>query len=419
MLEDLSRGDQNGEGVMARVLLDELDRRPGCRAWSWGGMLEIIGCGDRGDQGRLEEIAVDRFSRTSDPETGALYLASVFNIDAGSAMAALTGKLSALAFAEQKGLVERLLPRIFGGRFASSTVNRENLPFDAIERLVGIAFSTIRVRDDNQRPPGVGYTPDERDNAGEARNLAFNCLASIAGRATFDAVLRLGQHPEQPIRPARLRSIARNRAAQDSEEAPWPANEPLEFERSFEVAPRTTKGPPTGRTAGAIDDMQQELLHDDFAQGRTVALLPDERNVQNWVADRLRLKQGRAYSVERESHVVAEKEPDVRLRAKASDASLPIEIKVAGSWTLKQLEAALIDQLCGQYLRAQDARHGILLLVYQKLKPNGWKNPHQKGAFLNLGQVVEHLKVLAAQVAGKSPTAPQPEIALLDVSSCG
>ncbi len=149
-----------------------------------------------------------------------------------------------------------------------------------------------------------------------------------------------------------------------------------------------------------------------------MALLPKERDVQNWVADRLRGKQGRSYSVERESHVADEKEPDIRLRAKTSEASVPIEIKVAGSWTLKELEAALTDQLCGQYLRAQDAHHGILLLVYQRPRPKGWEHPHQAGVFLNFGQVVKHLDVLGAKIAGKSPDAPQPEVGVLNVSTC-
>jgi hypothetical protein len=69
---------------------------------------------------------------------------------------------------------------------------------------------------------------------------------------------------------------------------------------------------------------------------------------QRWVADRMRLKQGRSYSVDREVHVADEKEPDVRLSAKATDANVPIEVKVAESWTLPQLENALVDQLCGK-----------------------------------------------------------------------
>jgi hypothetical protein len=132
-----------------------------------------------------------------------------------------------------------------------------------------------------------------------------------------------------------------------------------------------------------MDGMQHELQHADFAQGATVKALPDEKAVQIWVADRLRLKQGRAYSVEREPHVVDEKEPDARLRAKVSDASVAIEIKVPESWTLEQLEAALTDQLCGRYLRARDARHGILLLVYKEPRPKGWQDT-KTGAFLTL-----------------------------------
>ena len=51
----------------------------------------------------------------------------------------------------------------------------------------------------------------------------------------------------------------------------------------------------------------------------------------------MRLKQGRSYSVEREVQVADEKKPDVRLRAKVTDASVPVEIKVVESWTRNEL----------------------------------------------------------------------------------
>ena len=112
--------------------------------------------------------------------------------------------------------------------------------------------------------------------------------------------------------------------------------------------------------ARRLSDIQHAMLHGDFAQGRTVKNLPNETEVQKWAATELRNRQGRAYSVEREPHVVDEKEPDIRLRAKASDVSLPIEVKVPESWSLAELEEALRDQLAGRYLRAQDGKHGIL-----------------------------------------------------------
>ena len=56
----------------------------------------------------------------------------------------------------------------------------------------------------------------------------------------------------------------------------------------------------------------------------------------------------------------------IRLRSKVTDAGLPIEVKIAENWTVEELEEALTDQLCGQYLRSADARHGILLITHLK-----------------------------------------------------
>ena len=50
-----------------------------------------------------------------------------------------------------------------------------------------------------------------------------------------------------------------------------------------------------------------------------------------------------------------------------------MEIKVAESWSLNQLEDALKVQLVGGYLRDRHNRHGILLLVRQKARPRGWR----------------------------------------------
>jgi hypothetical protein len=113
--------------------------------------------------------------------------------------------------------------------------------------------------------------------------------------------------------------------------------------------------------------------------------------------------------------VIDEKEPDIRARAKAADANVAIEIKVAESWTLKQLEVALTDQLCARYLRANDGRYGILLLAHQVERASGWKS---QNGFLTFTQVVAHLRKIALQICGASWDGPQPAIAVLDVSSC-
>jgi hypothetical protein len=164
-----------------------------------------------------------------------------------------------------------------------------------------------------------------------------------------------------------------------------------------------------------LTDLQYNLLNADYAQGATVASLPTEVEVQNWMADTFRKGQGRSYSIEREPHVAEEKEPDIRFRAKASDANVPMEIKISESWSLDQLEDALRDQLIGRYLRDRYNRWGILLLVHQEARPRGWQMA--EGNWLTFAQVVIHLQSLARSIATEGADAPQAEIAFIDVST--
>ena len=325
----------------------------------------------------------------------------------------LSAKLDVLDATAQSQLGLRLLPRIFGNGVFGRARNAPDLPFDVLERLVILAFRTIRVDEDHQRPAGIPYALDERDAAESARSTAFNQLVGAPGRATFAALQRFAETPGFPVETQVLRRMMVSRAQQDSERAPWPPGEARELEARFDFAPRTPCDLQS-LVMLRISDIQHDLHHADFAQGATLKSLPNEREVQKWVAAELRNRQGRAYSVEREPHVVEEKEPDVRLRAKATDASLPIEIKVAESWTLSELENALTVQLGGRYLRAQDAKHGVLLLVHQRGRPRGWASAN--GNRLKFEGVVEHLRKIGDEMAARAHDAPKATVAVLDVS---
>jgi hypothetical protein len=171
--------------------------------------------------------------------------------------------------------------QIFGGRFSDSVP--PELAFGDLERLVRIAYKTIRVEEDNYRPGGEAYSPDERDRAEDARSAAFNKLVSIPGRATFNALPRLGRQKAFPVPAQRLRELARWRAEQDSESAPWPPDEAAAFEASFQLVPQTPLDLQR-LLFDHFDDWQHQLLNRDFAQGKTLASLPLETDVQNWVA---------------------------------------------------------------------------------------------------------------------------------------
>jgi hypothetical protein len=415
VLEDVMRTGVKVKALVASDLFAVLKQREDIPVTALEPMLKIIVEGLQSERQEFIALAIERF-KAAETNVAALYLGAVFNIDADQATDALISRLEALDPRGQTALAQALLPDLFGTGFGRSDDQYVRLGFGTLERLVSIAFRTIRVAEDRSRPSGEAYSPDSRDNAENARGAAFKQLAETPGYATFAALHRLMANPDCPIDRNRLQELAYERAAQDAESAPWIPGEAAAFEGAKETAPSTAKD--LQRTLmRRLDDTQYDLLHGDFAQGATLQGLERETAVQNWVADRLRSKQGRAYSVEREPHVVEEKEPDVRLRAKATDASVATEIKIAESWTLRQLEEALITQLCGRYLRARGARHGVLLLVHQRARPQGWEDT-DTGMFLNFDEMVARLRKLAVEIASTSPDAPQPEIAVLDVSSC-
>ena len=376
--------------------------------------LRIVRRG-RADRDRLLALSLDRARTSTDRHLKALYLSAAFVEDAAKALAVLEELLDAMSGPEQTLFVQAVLPRVFGGRSVNGVAREIELPLGTQERLVVEAFAKIHPDADNDRSDGEVYSPDERDDAEDVRNGLFNRLAKTPGLATFEALGRLKQIPNFPISPERLEEHRFSRAAADVETAPWRSADVRAFEADFETAPSTSADLQRVGVA-RLEDIEQHLLHGDFNQGLVVARLPKEVDVQNWFANELRQRQGRSYSLEREPHVAEEKEPDIRFQSRVADARSPIEIKVAESWSLSQLEEALTVQLQGRYLRDRDNRFGILLLVHQKARPKGWQLGN---AFIQFPAVVNHLQVSAKKIGAEDALSPQMAVVGIDASAIG
>ncbi len=366
---------------------------------------------------RFEKLGISRFEQETEVALAVQHLAAVFSVNPVTATAILVQNASGLDEEAQTKLIDLFLTACFGDSMSGSGFKAVTAPpAEIIEELMLLSFKTHKQVVARRRPAGVVYRTNDSDYADEARSAIFTRFVKTSGSATYHALRRLQQDSTFPVAPMRLRALAEQRAVEDSESAPWPPGEAYAFEQSAETLPHTGKDL-RAVLIGRIEDMQHELRHDDFSQGQTLKSLTPEREVQKWVADRLRLKQGRSYSVEREPHVVDEKEPDVRIRAKATDANVSMEIKVAESWTLAELDTALAAQLCGRYLQSDQGRNGVLLLVHQKPRPVGWEDK-ANGIYLTFAEVVTRLRTRALEISGESHNAPQPEIAVLDVSDC-
>ena len=416
-LMKVAYADDGIAALVAPALLDELETRLRLPSPALSHVLQILVRGAQQESTpRFVKLGIERFDREADVAVAVRYLAAVFSLEASLATSALATKMASLGPVEQANLLDGFVSAAFGDSMPGLAFNPRDVPAEPLEQLVRLTFQTNSQAAARRRPRGTVDKIDEDHLADRARSAVFNRFVKTPGAFTFHALRRLQNDPACPVPPARLRTFAEDRAIQDSEGAPWVPSEALAFEQHHEPAPRTPKDLQSVLLR-RLEDIQHDLLHGDFAQGLTLKARPDEVDVQNWVAHELRGKQGRSFSVEREPHVAGEKEPDVRVRAKATDANVALEIKVAESWTLKELEKALEVQLCGRYLRAKTGRHGVLLLVHQKARPRGWKDP-SSGAFLSFSEVVNRLLARAALIAGAHDDAPQPEVCVLDVSNC-
>lgn len=357
------------------------------------------------------EIALARFASGANAEDCALYLGFAIRVDAEASIEALSSKLDTLEPIDQKRLAEAVLPAMFGDRWSHGGIDPKILPFTVLERLVRIAFRTIRHEDDI-RHNGV-FSPGARDYAEDARSTLFRQLYETPGRETLEALKRIGNDEGFQFSAERLRELAHNRASIDAEHAAWPASEAFEMEREFDTAPRTPRDLQLVALS-RIADINEDLHNHRFAQGRTFKQLSKEEDVQKWLAWEIEGAGGRSYSLEREPHVVDEKEPDIRLQSKATDASLPLEIKIAESWSLRQLEDALKVQLAGRYLRQRDHRHGLLILAHQQARTQGWAD--ENGIMLTFTELVDRLRALAYQLGAGGIDAACAEVAIIDVS---
>ncbi len=378
-------------------------------------VLDVIIRGLPVDTTSLSDLVRSRAAAAQDPKTVAYMLSILAAINADLAIDVLRERFDQFDEQSRMMMCSVLLPRLYGDRYHQDTGVAHHISFPKLEELVLLAFDGIRPENDIRRPSGEVFSPDWRDSAQDARNTVFNRLESTPGEATHAALMRLSRKEGFAIPPDRLHTLARRHAENDAILAAWRPEDVVMFETAFDRPPSTTADLQllARRRAERID---HDLRHDRFSQADTVQALPDENAVQRWFADRFESLQGNAYTVVRESHVADEKEPDITLTSRISGVTLPIEIKVIDGMSAPEMEAALETQLCGQYLRHDGARHGILLLVHQKPKSQGWILPgHSR--FASLETVLKHLNEKATEIRSLSPDGPQPIVVCIDVST--
>lgn len=278
-----------------------------------------------------------------------------------------------------------------------------------LRRLIPIIHRYLP-SDETPHHHGV-FTPGRRDAAYSFRGTLVNALADIDGDEAYHALLEIRDQTKNAVTRDWITSLAERKIGRDGQHA-WLLRDVLEFEEKHEHVPRTADDL-FEIGLKRLMEIKDKLVKGDTSLRDLFNAKTDESVLQKYVAERLgELARGR-YAVVREAEVDDKKEPDIRLLFGGID-STTIEIKWAHKWRLVELEKALTDQLVGQYLKAANSAHGVLLVVNadsgKSWSKRGMKKP------LNFVDLIEHLSRIALQIESATPGVARLAVVGIDVS---
>lgn len=283
----------------------------------------------------------------------------------------------------------------------------------SLTKLVRLAYCHIR-REDDLVHNGV-YTPGVRDRAEEARNILLGMLIDLPGEATFRALRELSQEAPFKLSSERFVVLADERATKDADLVPWGAADVIDFSDRYEREAKTLSDLDeivADRLWDIQDTIESGRFFDKVTLRQDQLKRADERPVQLALAQQLETVRGTLYSLEREPEQSDYNEPDISVLSPAVPVPLPIEVKVADSWSYRQLTEAVEDQLVGKYMKPRGATCGHLVITFHNKKAF-WKLGGKKLAFSDL---ISSLQSYADRFVSRNPDISRITVTGIDLS---
>lgn len=275
---------------------------------------------------------------------------------------------------------------LFGDRRGRLVKTEPERQAHVLGDLVRLAYRYVR-REDDQTHDGT-FTPDTRDEAQSARNHLLSALIATPGPETCKVLLALAAEKDFAHFPDRLRILARERAADDTEfpafdrEALAALNENRELIRSSEDF--------FSLMMDRVADLNEFYQNHPFANRRTIASITEEAEMQRTIAAQLEANANGVYVVARENEVADRKRTDIQLFA-AAGAQAVIEIKLGNrDYSAADLEHALEFQVAQQYLRSDACRAGCLLITDHGTGKT-WSHP-ETSEKMNFNELIAYLE---------------------------
>lgn len=376
----LSHETEPFRSLLAKWSLDELCNHSPSNLEALRMAIETITGAEESFINQLSELSTKRFNHTRRFRHKLLWVAILICTDADKGLGFFEIWLSQQRSQEMRDvLAVELLATLFPDRsqgFGAKYQDYRRLPH--LNTLLEIAYRHVRHNEDIAHD-GV-FTSGSRDHAQDARNVILGMLLDIPGKGTVDALLTLADKPELELSTERFQTLADKRATMDADIDPWSAADLIAFTCLYLRYPRT-QSELFSLICDRLVDIQDEMESSAFSN--KAILRQDhlkralERPVQLAIAQQFEFRRGASYSNVREPEQEDYNEPDILIQNSSVVSPLPVEIKVADSWSYRELREAIRDQLIGKYLKEKTATHGVLLMTHHGKKKT-WHPPENR-----------------------------------------
>lgn len=271
----------------------------------------------------------------------------------------------------QQGSGEDWIGFLFGDRYNNGLINLHLPEFTPalLLRLVRLAYRAVPSSEDIHHESI--YTPGQRDHAQAGRNALLGALLRTKGPDGWAAKLLIADDPLLAHFRDRALSIAREKAAEESDGAVFSESEVIALYRNQETSP-LTRDEMFAIMVDRLDDLDDLLLR-DYSPRAAWAMISDEKAMRQVIARELINNANHAYTVDQEGVTADEKETDIRLRATSSDQQAVIELKIGDGRSGRDLRDTIKEQLVTKYMAPEYCRSGCLLITVAKNR--GWEHP--------------------------------------------
>lgn len=281
----------------------------------------------------------------------------------------------------------------------------KDLSVQQVGLLASLLYRHIRPEDDIHRQGA--YTPGDRDDAQTLRSRVIQQLSQDPRPDAALALTAVADLPEAKFHRGLLLSLVDERRADLAVGRPW-------FPRDVRTWADGLFAPPTSVDDVMIiirrrlDEYVNHVEAGDFSPRVLMKPNTHENELQKHLAAFLHWRRGRQYFIAREAEVDEGNRMDLVV-GWSGTGRVVIEVKWVQKWTFEKLEAALRDQLVGQYLADQDSHHAVFLLGLQH-EGNRAKRWRVGGKLLALQALAAELRRVAEELRDE-----RPEIRALDV----